>query len=678
MTEAPSSRPVPVPWEEILAKGWRKVAALALAALGAASFIWQLGHQSLLFGLLLAARDGNVREQQIADRRELFQLSVALLVPAALLALRELWRIRNGRVPAKVHVELLLFSLAVLPPLRLPTFEVQHPYLTALFVVWFSGAFAFAMSRLLPRFQRKWHEPSTKACWWMVGAAWLSFVAVMGFLSHWRYITFHAQPCDLSFEVNAVWGIVHHGLPMNSVGAFMYGDKPLPQPYLNNHTPYIYYLFAPFYALFEDARTLLWLQAMAMGAGAFGVYLFARQWLASGLLGVLAAWLYVLHPNIQSYCLHDLHANTLAIPTLLLALGLMEQGRHRWAMLFGVLTMLCREETPLYSAGLSLFWVLGSTDRARIRWGLLLLASSALWLVVNSRYIMPAFGGQPRWEHFSLFFDSPDSLASAGKALVLNPSGALYGFANDLSITYLVYCLVPAGFLALWGLRAAWLILPAAGLMLTSGSPGFYCPGMNYSAPLVPAAIVMGIGGWRWWLQRPARGGTSVATGGNQASGVARSIGVTAYVLAAGVLCSYLYGNFLSKGYHLEYGYSPLRRQNDYSRADMSGWVTELPPFGRQERAVWAALSHVPKHASVASSWTVTPQLSDRGVSLTLNYSTPQAADRVDIIVIDKLPMMQVRTEPLLAALRQDERFRLRFENEGAAVFERRKPLSKL
>jgi hypothetical protein len=89
--------------------------------------------------------------------------------------------------------------------------------------------------------------------------------------------------------------------------------KPLPQPYLNDHTPYVYYLFAPFYALLPDGRTLLWLQAAFMGSGTFGVYLFAQRWLGSRVLGVLAAWLYVLNPNIQSCCLHDLHANILAV-----------------------------------------------------------------------------------------------------------------------------------------------------------------------------------------------------------------------------------------------------------------------------------------------------------------------------------------------------------------------------
>jgi hypothetical protein len=288
--------------------------------------------------------------------------------------------------------------------------------------------------------------------------------------------------------------------------------------------------------------------------------------------------------------------------------------------------------------------------------------------VINSRFIMTAYGGHPRWEHFSLFFDQSDSLDSAGRALVLNPVGAAYAFVDGLSMPYLVYCLLPSGFLALWAGRASWLGFGAAALMLTSGSVGFYCPGMNYSAPIMPAAIVMGVAGLRRWLERsPAQTGGSAPFD--------RRASVLAYVLTAAVLSNYLYGNFASKGFLLEYGYSPFRRQNEYSRADVAGWMRLLPPFGEQERALWEALKHVPPDVPVASTWAVNPQLSNRDVALALGYSQDHAERRVNIVVVDKLPMMQVPTERVLEEFRHDRRFKLRYENRAAAIFERKEPI---
>ena len=57
------------------------------------------------------------------------------------------------------------------------------------------------------------------------------FVGVVGFLAYWRLITFHAQPYDFSWEMNAVAGILRHGIPTISVGAdSYYPSSALPAP----------------------------------------------------------------------------------------------------------------------------------------------------------------------------------------------------------------------------------------------------------------------------------------------------------------------------------------------------------------------------------------------------------------------------------------------------------------
>src|SRR5690242_5439560 len=124
------------PWELVLGEVWRKLGALAMAAIGAALFIWQLKHRALLFGFLLSARDGQVRVQQRQARHELVLIAWVCLVPAMALAARELARVRRQRAAGPVHRELLVCSLAAIPPLTLPSIEVEHPYFTALLVLW--------------------------------------------------------------------------------------------------------------------------------------------------------------------------------------------------------------------------------------------------------------------------------------------------------------------------------------------------------------------------------------------------------------------------------------------------------------------------------------------------------------------------------------------------------------
>src|SRR6185436_10684883 len=105
---------------------------------------------------------------------------------------------------------------------------------------------------------------------------------------------------DMSCETNAIHNLVHSGVPRISVCVQDWSPgQRLPALYASQHVPLIYYLYAPFYALYQDGRTLVWLQAATMGAGAFGVYPLARRWLRSRALGALFAVAYLLHPNVQ-------------------------------------------------------------------------------------------------------------------------------------------------------------------------------------------------------------------------------------------------------------------------------------------------------------------------------------------------------------------------------------------
>jgi uncharacterized membrane protein len=186
----------------------------------------------------------------------------------------------------------------------------------------FSLAVAFAVkctiasARELPDLTRRQAQV-------LVGAAYVTFVAVIGVIAYWRYITFHAEVCDTSYEVNSVAGIVRHGYPTLSVAAFFYDGKPLPGPYFINHVPFADYLFAPFFAVYRQPSSVVWAQAVVMGTGAFGAYLIGLKWLGSRWAGVLTAWLYVLTPNVQGFCLHDIHANVVVVPCILLAVGFM-------------------------------------------------------------------------------------------------------------------------------------------------------------------------------------------------------------------------------------------------------------------------------------------------------------------------------------------------------------------
>jgi uncharacterized membrane protein len=658
MSAAPSP---PVAWEIALVRSWRKLALILAGALAVASLVWQATHAGMIYDFVF--RPDAVSPEQGQARGALLPLTGIAAAVAAVLGARVLFQARRGRISWPIHRELLITSLMTVPLLTAPSAEFDHPWFVAAVIMTLGLAFAHTIAREVEaRGVSSPPDLSDRQAYVIVGVGVVTFTAVMGFLAHWRFITFHAETCDASWEIGAISGILRHGVPTVSVAAWLYDGKPLPAPYFNNHVPFVDYLFVPFYAVYRDPRLLFWLQAAFMATGAFGAYLIGRRWLERRAGGVLLALLYLLNPSVQSFCLHDIHANIMTIPALLLAVGFMEAERPRLAVAFALLTAVCREEAPLYAAAIGLFWMLSARDRHRFRVGLAILGVSIALEGFFAGFLMPHFGGQPRQDHFSLYFDDRRTLASMLGALVLNPVGAAFASTSDVKLDYLAISLVPFGGLALLGWRMAWFTLPAALLLLPASDPTFFTLGVNYSAPLVPAALMMGFAGLRrvWSAD----------------GGVARRAGIATYVLTTALFANYLYGNVASKTYKFEYGQSPYRRESQRNYHDILGYLEALPPYGPTERALWDVIRHVPHDGPVLTSWAINPQLADHDVALVYGYSggTPPPEERARYIVLDKLPVFQAATEPDILRLRRDARWEIFFENGSGVIFKRRAP----
>lgn len=640
---------------------------LVLSAAALSFLIWGFSHIELLFDYFLKPESGEVRAAQSQPRNQLLLLLGGLLVPALGASVVLARRVRLGRAIPSPTVLLPVVASIGLPFLFLPTVEFEHPYLTAIVMLTFALALAMALRSVLVGLRSPLPDLSPRAAWIAVGAGWLVFVGVIGFIAHWRYITFHAEPYDSAWETNAIWGIVHHGVPTISTGAeSYYRTQHLPAVYFNLHVPLSYYLYAPFFAIWQDARMILWMQAMWLGAGAAGAYLCGRQWLRRHWAGVALAWIYLLNPFIQNFGLHDIHANILAVPTLMVAMGLMENGRLKTALGVAIFAALCREETGLYTACLGLYWTFSSGgDKHRVRAGLVLIAASMLILILITGVLMPAFGGQPRWGHFSFFFGAPGMLSQI-EAFLLNPLGALTAAGETFRAEFFFLSFLPIGFLALFGWRGGWFLLLVATMMVASRNTSMFSPGVNYSAPMMPAVLVMSFLGMRAFLAS-RRNRTRVELDANRAS-------VVAYALIVAFIGNVLYGNILGKTYKIEYGESPYRRQRQYDYRDRMGYVNELPAYGQRERDLWEAIDKVPPDVNVSTSWLLNAQFSTRNVGLTLPYLGEQNPpdNRVTWVIIDKLPPMILPSEKEDRRFRNDPAWVVAFENAHAVVFKRR------
>jgi hypothetical protein len=270
-TPPEAQRSEPVSWPETFNRLWRPALLVVLGWSFAVSAIWQLSHLPLVFDLVLRAQDGSVRSSQAAPRALAAKwLVLALVLAGAHIALI-LHRIRRSTFRGSPYGYWLPVASVAFPVLCLPVFEYEHAILAGIAVLALSTALAYVGARFARERKFVWREPSEKVAWICVCGAFALFVAVIGFLSHRRLSAFYAHPYDYSWEMNAIAGILRHGIPTISTGSdSYYSGKHLPAPYFNLHAPLIYYAYAPFYALWKDPRTVLWLQAAFMCSGVLG------------------------------------------------------------------------------------------------------------------------------------------------------------------------------------------------------------------------------------------------------------------------------------------------------------------------------------------------------------------------------------------------------------------------
>jgi uncharacterized membrane protein len=346
-------------------------------------------------------------------------------------------------------------------------------------------AFLSAPFSLLPPAPRgRWPRIAQVLLWILV----LAFIVYFTAYTWALFDAFRSNAEDMGIMDQALWNTVHgavlHQTICNSisdsnclgdVSRFAIHFEPLMLPIS------LLYIFAP------SPKTLMLLQAIVLGSGAFPVYWIASRRLASPLAGLGFATIYLLYPALQSAELFDFHAVTLAAALLMFALYFMLTRNNIGLIITCLLSLSTKEEIPV---DIIMIAVAILVFQRRWRLGLFLIGLSLAWLAV-SLAVMHAFsplGHSSTASRYSYLGSSPlqaatyilthPSLLLRNK--ILSPSGKTNLHLLFGSLAYLPV-LSPQVFI---------LALPALLINLLSSDPRMQSGVHQYSAELVPFMIL--------------------------------------------------------------------------------------------------------------------------------------------------------------------------------------------
>jgi uncharacterized membrane protein len=454
--------------------------------------------------------------------------------------------------------------------------------------------------------------------------AWIAAFAVLSIL---RQLAFSTGRFDMGNMVQAVWSTAH-GHPLRVTD--LQGDQI---SRLAAHVDPILVAFAPLWLAWPSANMLLVAQALAVGLGAFPVYLLARKHLGSPYAGIAFALVYLVYPATGWLTLNEFHPVALATPLLLYAFWFLDEDRLVPFAICAVAAATCKEEIPFVIAGFGLWYAI-----TRRRWvaGGAIVCAGVVWAAIATTVVIPHFNHGQSSGFYTRYSEVGGSPGGIVKTAVLHPGRLIRAAFTLRDLHYVLDLGWPLVFLCLLSPLVLVAALPELAINVLSAVKTQTSIHFHYTAGLIPPLVIAAIFGAR----RLGR----------------RAVPVAVAVLAVTVVGNYRLGPF------------PIWRNVPGGQRfqTTSGDVTA------HDHVAARALKLIPNGAVVSATNSLGAHLSARPRILSFPFmrdATWIAADETQPGFADRFAPLE--TAEQLAWLRANPEWKLVFEQDGVLVFRR-------
>lgn len=306
---------------------------------------------------------------------------------------------------------------------------------------------------------------------WVTGAVFaaLLFIIFTGGLTTLRYLTYSTPNYDFGIFVNMFHNMRTKLLPLVTC------ERDMLLSHFAVHVSPIYYLILPFYALFPSPVTLQIAQAVILASGVAPIFLLCRLKGLSDKYGFIFSLVYCLYPSLSGGCFYDIHENCFLVPLILWALYFFESRRFAGLYIFAALTLLVKEDAPVYVAFIALYMLLSGGDaaqnaedahdtfyrrnRCKIH-GIILFGISLAYFLCVAYYLNTYGQGVMAYRYSNYLAPGQKGLFEFVRNVIADPA-LVFGESFDMTekIAFLLFMLVPLAFLPVLSTKPARFIL---------------------------------------------------------------------------------------------------------------------------------------------------------------------------------------------------------------------------
>ncbi len=342
---------------------------------------------------------------------------------------------------------------------------------------------------------------------WPLNAMVLGYIVFLSTVSLIRHFSFQSSAWDLGIFDQACFSTLSGRL-------FYYTAELYANPggsIFGVHFSPILFVVIPFYAILQNPSTLLVIQSVVVGAGAYPVFLISQHVLKNQKLSYYFALLYLVYPHVYGINIFDFHTDAFFVPLALFAVYFFMKGSWKEYFVFMLLGLSTKESMAIVFAAFGVGQLLTvrhevlNVIRSRnhpskkILVAAMTIIMSGFWFLM-ARLIISLFNPTPPqgfvegspWSLLGFSPLDPSSWLNAGQGSLLQAVG--YDFQSKLF--YLVTVFAPLGFLSLFRLTEALPALVWIVLAFLSNYPPYYQIGFQYSALVAPFVIIAAIRGF--------------------------------------------------------------------------------------------------------------------------------------------------------------------------------------
>ena len=337
--------------------------------------------------------------------------------------------------------------------------------LTATFTWAFLGVCVLVFALLLVYASKGWDDGKRTAVpaeGSTLAASLTAVLAVLFFLlvSAWgvgRVYSFSTPTYDFTIFAQMFHSMETTGLPITTV------ERDGALSHFAVHVSPIYYLLLPFYMIVPRPETLQVLQAAVLASAVIPLYLLGKHHGLPPFLRTALCGLLLLYPAFAGGTGYDIHENAF-LTTLILWLFYGIDRKNIWlTAIFAALTMMVKEDAPVYTAVIALWLLLRGILHRRSKWelitGMLLIIASLAYFFGVTSYLATSGDGVMTYRYSNFMYDGSDSLVTVIKAVILSPMKAIFECVDKEKLEFIGLTLLPLAGLPLLTRRYERMIL---------------------------------------------------------------------------------------------------------------------------------------------------------------------------------------------------------------------------